>query len=419
MTASISKVGSAAVNAFDAERVRADFPILQQQVNGHPLVYLDNAATTQKPDAVIDAISNYYRCDNANVHRGAHALSDRATEQFEAAREATARFLNSPESCQVIWVRGVTEGINLVANSWGRTNLKAGDKVLVSWLEHHSNIVPWQMVCAELGAEVVPIPILDSGDIDLNALDALLDERVKMVAVNHVSNALGTVNPVAEIIQKAHAVGAKVLLDGAQAVAHYPVDVQALDCDFYTFSGHKLFGPTGIGVLWGKKNLLDAMPPFLGGGEMIETVSFSGTTFNVLPFKFEAGTPHIAGVIGLSAAIKYLQGLDRDAAAAHEVMLLDYTLELAKDIEGLRRVGAPREAAGIFSFLLEGTHPSDLGMLLDQQGIAVRTGHHCAQPLMARYGVPGTARASYTIYNTLDDVEALFAGIRKAKSLFG
>ncbi len=419
MTASISKVGSAAVNAFDAERVRADFPILQQQVNGHPLVYLDNAATTQKPDAVIDAISNYYRCDNANVHRGAHALSDRATEQFEAAREATARFLNSPESCQVIWVRGVTEGINLVANSWGRTNLKAGDKVLVSWLEHHSNIVPWQMVCAELGAEVVPIPILDSGDIDLNALDALLDERVKMVAVNHVSNALGTVNPVAEIIQKAHAVGAKVLLDGAQAVAHYPVDVQALDCDFYTFSGHKLFGPTGIGVLWGKKNLLDAMPPFLGGGEMIETVSFSGTTFNVLPFKFEAGTPHIAGVIGLSAAIKYLQGLDRDAAAAHEVMLLDYTLELAKDIEGLRRVGAPREAAGIFSFLLEGTHPSDLGMLLDQQGIAVRTGHHCAQPLMARYGVPGTARASYTIYNTRDDVEALFAGIRKAKSLFG
>jgi cysteine desulfurase/selenocysteine lyase len=419
MTASISKVGSAAVNAFDAERVRADFPILQQQVNGHPLVYLDNAATTQKPDAVINAISNYYRCDNANVHRGAHALSDRATEQFEAAREATARFLNSPESCQVIWVRGVTEGINLVANSWGRTNLKAGDKVLVSWLEHHSNIVPWQMVCAELGAEVVPIPILDSGDIDLNALDALLDERVKMVAVNHVSNALGTVNPVAEIIQKAHAVGAKVLLDGAQAVAHYPVDVQALDCDFYTFSGHKLFGPTGIGVLWGKKNLLDAMPPFLGGGEMIETVSFSGTTFNVLPFKFEAGTPHIAGVIGLSAAIKYLQGLDRDAAAAHEVMLLDYTLELAKDIEGLRRVGAPREAAGIFSFLLEGTHPSDLGMLLDQQGIAVRTGHHCAQPLMARYGVPGTARASYTIYNTRDDVEALFAGIRKAKSLFG
>jgi len=419
MIAASLNVHSAAVKAFDVERVRADFPILQQQVNGHPLVYLDNAATTQKPDAVIDAISDYYRCDNSNVHRGAHALSDRATMQFEAARETTARFLNSPEPCQIIWVRGVTEGINLVANSWGRTNLKAGDKVLVSLLEHHSDIVPWQMVCAERGAEVVPIPVLDSGDIDLDALDALLDERVKMVAVNHVSNALGTVNPVAEIIQEAHAVGAKVLLDGAQAVAHYSIDVQALDCDFYTFSGHKLFGPTGIGVLWGKKDLLDAMPPFVGGGEMIETVSFSGTTYNVLPFKFEAGTPDIAGVIGLAAAIKYLQGLDRDAAIAHEVMLLDYTLELAKDIAGLRRVGAPKQAAGIFSFLLDGTHPSDIGMLLDQQGIAVRTGHHCAQPLMARFGVPGTARASYTIYNTRGDVEALFAGIRKAKSLFG
>ncbi|MFT4825872.1 MAG: cysteine desulfurase/selenocysteine lyase, partial [Cryomorphaceae bacterium] len=397
MTASNSKVASASANitAFDAERVRADFPILQQQVNGHRLVYLDNAATTQKPNAVIDAISNYYRCDNSNVHRGAHALSDRATAQFEAAREATAEFINSPESCQVIWVRGVTEGINLVANSWGRTHLKAGDKVLVSWLEHHSAIVPWQMVCAERGAQVVPIPVLDSGDIDLDALDELLDERVKMVMVNHVSNALGTVNPVAEIIRKAHAVGAKVLIDGAQSIAHYRVDVRALDCDFYTFSGHKLFGPTGIGVLWGKKDLLDAMPPFLGGGEMIDTVSFSGTTFNVLPFKFEAGTPNIAGVIGLAAAIKYLKGLDRDAAEAHEVMLLDYTLESAKDIEGLRRIGAPRHAAGIFSFLLEGTHPSDLGMLLDQQGIAVRTGHHCTQPLMARFGVPGTARASY------------------------
>jgi len=419
MSASSPQAGSADPKIFDAERVRADFPILRQQVNGHPLVYLDNAATTQKPDAVIDAISNYYRCDNSNVHRGAHALSDRATAQFEAARETTAQFLNSPESCQVIWVRGVTEGINLVAQSWGRSTLQAGDKVLVSWLEHHSDIVPWQMVCAERGAEVIPIPVLDSGDIDLDALDTLLDERVKMVAVNHVSNALGTVNPVAEIIEKAHAVGAKVLLDGAQAVAHYPVDVQALDCDFYTFSGHKLFGPPGIGVLWGKKDLLNAMPPFLGGGEMFEPVSFTGTTFNVLPFKFEAGTPHIAGVIGLAAAINYVNKLDRSAAAAHESMLLDYTLELARDVEGLRRIGTPRQAAGIFSFLLAGTHPSDLGMLLDQQGIAVRTGHHCAQPLMARYGVPGTARASYTIYNTRADVDALFAGIRKAKSLFG
>ena len=404
---------------FDADKLRADFPILAQQVNGHPLVYLDNAATTQKPEAVIEAISNYYRHDNANVHRGSHALSDRATARFEAARETTSRFINSPESCQVIWVRGVTEAVNLVAHSWGRANLQAGDKVLVSWLEHHSNLVPWQMVCAERGAEVVPIPILDTGDIDMDALDALLDERVKLVAVNHISNALGTVNPVADIIAKAHAVGAKVLIDGAQAVAHCTVDVQALDCDFYAFSGHKLFGPTGIGVLWGKKDLLEAMPPFLGGGEMIETVSFSGTTYNVLPFKFEAGTPHIAGVIGLAAAIDYLQNLDRAAAADHEAMLLDYTLTLAADIEGLRRIGNPRRAAGIFSFVLDGTHPSDLGMLLDQQGIAVRTGHHCTQPLMERYGLPGTVRASYTIYNTRADVDALFAGICKAKSLFG
>jgi cysteine desulfurase / selenocysteine lyase len=306
-----------------------------------------------------------------------------------------------------------------VAHSWGRSNLQAGDKVLVPWLEHHADIVPWQLVCAERGAELVPIPILDSGDIDLDAFAELLDERVKMVALNHVSNALGTVNPVAEIIRQAHAVGAKVLLDGAQAIAHYPVDVQALDCDFYTFSGHKLFGPTGIGVLWGKQALLDAMPPFLGGGEMIQTVSFSGSTFNCLPFKFEAGTPHIAGAIGLAAAISYLQGIDRVGAAAHEAMLLDYTLALAADIDGLQRIGAPRQAASIFSFLLAGSHPSDLGMLLDQQGIAVRTGQHCAQPLMARLGVPGTARASYSIYNTREDVDALMVGIRKAKSLFG
>ena len=405
--------------AFDAAAIRRDFPILNQEVNGHRLVYLDNAATTQKPEVVIEAISHYYRHDNANVHRGAHALSDRATGFFEAARETAARFLNSPTSRQVIWVRGVTEGVNLVAHSWGRSNLQAGDKVLVSYLEHHSVIVPWQLVCAERGAELVPIPVLDCGDIDLEALDQLLDERVKMVAVNHVSNAIGTVNPIAEIIEKAHAVGAKVLIDGAQAVAHWPVDVQALDCDFYTFSGHKLFGPTGIGVLWGKEALLDAMPPFLGGGEMIETVSFAGTTFNTLPFKFEAGTPHIVGAIGLAAAIDYLNGLDRHAAAAHETSLLQYTLELAGEIEGLRRIGNPDHAAGIFSFLLEGTHPSDLGMLLDQQGIAVRTGHHCAQPLMDHYGIPGTARASYSIYNTHEDVDALFAGIRKAKSLFG
>ena len=403
---------------FDAERIRADFPILQQQVNGHPLIYLDNAATTQKPDSVIDAIANYYRRDNANVHRGAHALSDRATRSFEDARSTVAGFLNSPRPEQIIWVRGVTEAVNLVANSWGRSNLREGDRVLLPYLEHHSDIVPWQMICAATGADVKPIPIHDSGEIDLDALDALLDERVKMVALNHVSNAIGTVNPIEAVIEKAHAVGAKVLVDGAQAVAHWPVDVQALDCDFYAFSGHKLFGPTGIGVLWGREELLNAMPPFLGGGEMIETVSFAGTTFNTLPFKFEAGTPNIAGVIGLAAAIDYVSGIDREAAAAHEAMLLQYTLQQAAEIDGLRRVGEPQEAVGIFSFLLDGCHPSDLGMLLDQQGIAVRTGHHCAQPLMEYYGVPGTARASYTIYNTRDDVDALFAGIRKAQALF-
>jgi cysteine desulfurase/selenocysteine lyase len=407
-----------ASSAFDPVSVRADFPILRQEVNGHPLIYLDNAATTQKPEVVIEAIANYYRCDNANVHRGAHALSDRATRGFERARELVSNFLNSPGTHQVIWVRGVTEAVNLVANSWGRNNLREGDRVLLPYLEHHSDIVPWQMVCAATGARVEPVPLLDSGDIDLDAFDAMLDERVKLVALNHVSNAIGTVNPVADIVERAHAVGAKVLVDGAQAVAHWPVDVQALDCDFYAFSGHKLFGPTGIGVLWGREQLLDAMPPFLGGGEMIEKVSFDGTTFNSLPFKFEAGTPNIAGAIGLGAAIDYVNGLDRIGAAAHEDDLLAYTLAQAADIEGLRRVGSPRQAVGIFSFLLEGCHPSDIGMLLDQQGIAVRTGHHCAQPLMDLLHVPGTARASYTIYNTRADVDALFEGIRKAKALF-
>lgn len=404
---------------FDPHAVRRDFPVLDQEVNGHPLVYLDNAATTQKPEQVIEAIGNYYRRDNANVHRGAHTLSDRATRAFENARERAARFINSPAASQVIWTSGTTEAINLVASSWGRTNLKQGDRILVSWLEHHSNIVPWQLVAAATGAELVPIPVTDGGEIDLDALDGLLDERVRMVAVNHVSNALGTVNPVADITRRAKAAGALVLIDGAQSVAHWPVDVQALDCDFYTFSGHKLFGPTGIGVLWGRETLLESMPPFLGGGEMIETVSFTGTTFSALPFKFEAGTPNIAGAIGLGAAIDYVEGLDRAAAAEHEAALLQRTLELAEDIPGLRRIGTPVHSAGIFSFLLEGTHPSDLGMLLDQQGIAVRTGHHCAQPLMDRFGIPGTVRASYSIYNTQEDVTRLFEGIHKARSLFG
>jgi cysteine desulfurase/selenocysteine lyase len=415
----VSVQSAVSIPAFDPYRVRGDFPILEQQVNGHPLVYLDNAATTQKPACVIEAIASYYRCDNANVHRGVHTLSDRATQAFEAARETVAAFLNSPRSEQLIWTSGTTGAINLVAHSWGREQLGPGDRVLVSWLEHHSNIVPWQLVAAATGAEVVPIPVTEAGDIELEALDALLDERVKLVAINHVSNALGTVNPVVDIVRRAKAVGALVLVDGAQSVAHWPVDVQALGCDFYTLSGHKLFGPTGIGALWGRESLLEAMPPFQGGGEMIETVSFAGTSFNRLPFKFEAGTPNIAGAIGLGTAIDYLTGLDREAAAAHEAELLALTLELAAGVDGLRRVGCPAKAAGIFSFLLDGSHPSDVGMLLDQQGIAVRTGHHCTQPLMDRFGIPGTVRASYSIYNTREDVARLFEGIRKASSLLG
>jgi len=405
--------------AFDSELIRRDFPILAQEVNGHPLVYLDNAATTQKPEAVIAAIGHYYRHDNANVHRGAHTLSDRATRRFESARDTVARFLGASDSCEVIWTRGTTEAINVVAYSWARANVKAGERILVPWLEHHSNIVPWQMAAESIGAEVIPIPITDCGEIDLDAFDDLLDERVRLIAINHVSNALGTINPVETVIEQAKRVGARVLVDGAQAVGHWDVDVQALGCDFYVFSGHKLFGPTGVGVLWGKRDLLAAMPPFLGGGEMIDRVSFEGTTFNDLPFKFEAGTPNIAGAIGLAAAIEYLDGVDRVAAERHEQALLAATLSECETLVGLRRIGSPTRSAGVFSFVVDGCHPSDVGMLLNEQGIAVRTGHHCAQPLMDRLGVPGTVRASFSMYNTDQDVRALLAGIRKVQALFG
>lgn len=400
---------------FDVQAVRKDFSILHQEVNGHPLVYLDNAATTQKPNAVINAISDYYRGYNSNVHRGAHTLSDKATAAFEGARRTVSDFIQSPRPEQIIWTRGTTESINLVAATWGRANIHDGDKILVSALEHHSNIVPWQLVAQEKGAAVVPVPVDAQGDIDLNSLDALLDAQVKMVVIGHVSNALGTVNPVADIVERAHKIGAKVLVDGAQSVAHWPVDVQALDCDFYAFSGHKLFGPTGIGVLWGREELLEAMPPYQGGGEMIETVSFSGTTFNALPYKFEAGTPDIAGAIGLAAAIDYLTALDRVAATEHETAVLNYAVEKGRNFKGLRRIGEASVVAGVFSFLLEGTHPSDVGMLLDQQGVAVRTGHHCAQPLMEHYGIPGTVRASFAIYNTMEDVDRLFEALEKVK----
>lgn len=400
---------------WDVEDVRKQFPILWQTVNDHPLVYLDNAATTQKPLCVIEAIGDYYRQDNANVHRAAHVLSDRATAAFESSRKTVAQFINSPKASQVIWTRGTTESINLVANSFGMNTIRAGDRILVSTLEHHSNIVPWQLLAQRVGAEVLPIPITSAGDIDLNAYTELLDAQVKLVAINHVSNALGTINPVEKMIQMAHDVGAKVMLDGAQAVAHFPVDVQSFNCDFYAFSGHKLFGPTGIGVLWGKENLLETMPPYQGGGEMIETVSFSGTTYNELPYKFEAGTPNIAGAIGLAAAIDFLTSVDRVAAEQHEQDLLAYCVEMG-NAAGLQRIGEAKKATGVYSFILPGAHPADVGTLLDQQGVAVRTGHHCTQPLMAELGLTGTIRASFSLYNTRADIDALFCALKKAKT---
>ncbi|WP_300433344.1 cysteine desulfurase [uncultured Thalassolituus sp.] len=395
--------------------IRAQFPALNQDVNGKPLVYLDNGATTQKPQSVIDALSDYYRLNNSNVHRGAHTLSDRATQHFEDARKTLQAFLNANKAEEIVWTRGTTESINLVAATWGRQHIQAGDEILVTGMEHHSNIVPWQMLCQQTGATLRPIPVKDTGELDMEAFASMLSDKVKFVSVVHVSNALGTINPVEDIIKMAHEVGAKVLVDGAQAVSHWNVDVQALDADFYAFSGHKLFGPTGIGVLYGKEELLNAMPPYQGGGEMIEHCSFDGTTYNVLPYKFEAGTPNIAGAIGLAAAVNYLNGLDRVALEHHENALLVRANELADQIGGIRKVGTAPKKASVFSFLLDGAHPADVGTLLDQQGIAVRTGHHCAMPIMNQFNIPGTVRASFSFYNTMDDVERLFAGLEKAK----
>ncbi|WP_372796916.1 aminotransferase class V-fold PLP-dependent enzyme [Litorivivens sp.] len=407
---------AASIKGFDASALRSDFPALQQEVNGQPLIYLDNAATTQKPQSVIDALSHYYSHDNSNVHRGAHTLSDRATLAFEDARKKVVQFINASSTKEVLWTRGTTESINLVASSYARSVLKKGDRILVSAMEHHSNIVPWQLAAQACGAEVVPIPVSENGELELEAYKVLLDERVKLVAVGHVSNALGTVNPVKEITELAHKAGAKVLIDGAQGVPHFDVDVQALDCDFYAFSGHKMYAPTGIGVLYGKESLLEQMPPYHGGGEMIKTVSFEGTTFNELPFKFEAGTPNIGGAVALAAAVDYLQALDRTALAAHEAALMQYAHDKAGQFDGLKRIGCAKTIAGAFSFLLEGVHPADVGMLLDQQGIAVRTGDHCAQPIMKQFGIPGTVRASFALYNTFEDIDALFAGLAKAKT---
>lgn len=401
--------------AFDVAAVREQFPILHQQVHDKPLVYLDNGATTQKPQSVIDAVAHYYEMDNSNVHRGAHALADRATVAFEASRKTVQEFLHAKHSEEIIWTRGTTESINIVAQSFGSRFIKTGDEVLISAMEHHANIVPWQMLCERTGATLKVIPVSDAGELDMKAFADMLNPNVKLVSVVHVSNALGTVNPVKDIIEQAHAIGAKVLIDGAQAVAHFDIDVQALDVDFYVFSAHKVFGPTGIGCLYGKKELLDQMPPVQGGGEMIEKVTFEGTTYQGLPFKFESGTPNIAGVIGLGEALKFVMSQDRKAMQAYEEELFEYAHEKAAQCEGLRVIGTASHKAGVLSFLLDGAHPADVGMLLDQQGIAVRTGHHCAMPIMDQFHIPGTARASFSIYNTKADVDALFTAIEKVK----
>ncbi|QPR88385.1 aminotransferase class V-fold PLP-dependent enzyme [Aeromonas hydrophila] len=406
------------MNQQQHARLRSQFPALTQEVNGHPLIYLDNAATTQKPQAVLDAIAHYYSADNANVHRAAHALSGRATRAFEAARETVARFINAPHSREVIWTRGTTEAINLVAQSWGMSELKAGDEIVLSTLEHHANIVPWQLIAQRTGAVIWVIPLDEQGDLDLAAYHSMLGPRTRLVSVAHVSNALGTVNPVKEMVAAAKAVGALTLIDGAQAVAHLEVDVQAIGCDFYAFSGHKLYGPTGIGVLWGRTELLERMPPWQAGGEMIDRVSFAGTTFNTLPFKFEAGTPHIAGAIGLAAAIDFVMGQDKDSLASHEAALTDYLVAGLQQVPGLHLVGEPRQRAGAVSFLLEDIHPQDAATLLDMQGIALRVGHHCAMPLMESLGIGGTLRASLACYNNRDDVDALLAALHKLSDFF-
>ena len=404
---------------LNIDQIRADFPVLHQQVNKAPLIYFDNAATTQKPKAVIDALTAYYEQDNANIHRGIHTLAERATTAYELTRKKLAAFLNVPSTDQVIFTSGTTAGINLVAQTFGRANVGNGDQIIVSNLEHHSNIVPWQMIAEEKGAEIKVIPVSDAGVLDIDAYKALLNPKVKLVAVNHVSNAIGTINPIAEIISLAHAVGAKVLIDGAQSVAHLAVDVQALDMDFFVFSAHKLFGPTGVGVLYGKRELLESMPPYQGGGEMIKEVSFAGTTYNELPYKFEAGTPNIADVIAFGAALDYVQAIPSEALAAQEEALLAYATQKLQAIPGLRIVGTAPEKIAVVSFVIDGVHPQDIGVLLDKFGIAIRTGHHCAQPLMQRYELVGTCRASFAFYNTFEEIDRFVLCLEKTLQMLG
>jgi len=407
-----------AVAPLDVARLRRDFPILGEQINRRPLVYLDNAATTQKPKSVIDTVASYYRHDNANVHRGVHALSQRATDAYEAARANVTRFINAGGAEQIIFTRGTTDGINLVAQSFARPRLREGDEILISAMEHHSNIVPWQLVCEQTGAALRVAPIDDAGDLIVDAYANLLGPRTKLVAITHVSNALGSIVPLARVIALARAAGIPVLVDGAQAIAHMPVDVQALDCDFYAFSGHKIFGPTGIGILYGKASRLDAMPPYQGGGDMIRSVTFEKTVYNDLPYKFEAGTPNIAGAIGLGAALDYVLGVGVDAIDAHERALLAAATARLSAIPGLRIIGTARDKAGIVSFTLEGVHAHDVGTILDHEGIAIRAGHHCAMPVMAQFGVAGTARASFALYNTHDEIDALGAGVERVRRMF-
>ena len=408
----------AAASALDVGKVRKDFPILERRIHGKRLVYLDNAATSQKPQVVIDAISRYYEQGNANIHRGVHFLSEEATEAHERARRTVQRFLNASDPGEIIFVRGTTEAINLVAQTYGRANVQAGDEVLITAIEHHSNIVPWQILCQEKGAILKVAPINDQGEVLLDEFRNLIGPRTKIAAVTHVSNALGTVNPVQRMIEIAHSKNVPVLVDGAQAVPHLEVDVQALDCDFYAFSGHKVYGPTGIGVLYGKADLLDAMPPYQGGGDMISSVTFEKTLYNKLPYKFEAGTPDIAGALALAVAIQYLQDLGIDKVAAHEHDLLAYATEAISTIPGTRLIGTAGDKAAVLSFVLEGVHPHDIGTILDQEGVAVRTGHHCAQPIMERFGIPATVRASFALYNTREEVDAFVESFRKVREVF-
>ena len=408
------------VHSFESEvaRWRSDFPVLRETINGKPLVYLDNAATTQKPQSMIDAQTAFYSHDNANVHRGVHTLSQRATDAYEAAREKVRRFINAASTKEIVFVRGTTEAINLVAHSYAQPRLGDNDNIIVSAMEHHSNIVPWQMACGHADAELRVAPVNEAGEIDVDMFGKLLGPNTRLVAVTQLSNALGSITPVARIIEMAHAQGVPVLLDGAQAVAHLGVDVRALDCDFYAFSGHKIFGPTGIGVLYAKEALLQAMPPYQVGGDMIRSVSFGKTEYNELPYKFEAGTPDIAGAIGLGAAIDYVSAIGLDAIAAHERELLDYATAQVSAIKGLKIIGTAREKASILSFTVDGVHPHDIGTILDHDGVAIRAGHHCAMPLMQRFGIAGTARASFSLYNTRAEVDALVAGLHKVQEMF-